>query len=535
MQLKSPLTLKGISLAATTALALLTGVAAEAKTPADTLVIAKNIDDIISFDPAEVYEPTAGEIINNTYDRLFTYKPGDYSKLVGDVVESWTASDDGLTYVFKIRSGLKFQSGNPVTAADVAFSLQRVIALNKTPAFILTQLGWTPENVKDLVVAKDPQTVQLKLSTAFAPSFVLNVLSSSVASVVDQKEALKHENNHDFGYDWLKTHSAGSGPFHIVAWKPKESAVLEVNSTFDRGKPKLKRIIYRHIPESAAQSLQLQKGDIDIARDLSADQIASLGKDSSIKVESASKVNILYLGLNQKYEPLSKPGVRQAIRWLVDYQGLSDNVFKGHWKPHQAVIGSGLAGALDDTPFKLDVAKAKQLLADAGYPNGFDLEIDSPNSSPYTEIAQSIQSTLGQAGIRVKLIQADQKQVYTKVRARGHQTVIGFWSPDYLDPHSTIEWFASNPDNTDKSTHRTSAWRNSWEIPELTKATAEALLERDAEKRQADYIDLQHKLQADSPFVVLFQETEQAATTKSVNGLVLGPSWDTPAFWLVTK
>lgn len=535
MQVQSSLLLKRLGLATATVVALLAGSSAQAKTPADTLVIAKNIDDIISFDPAEVYEPTAGEIINNAYDRLFTYKPRDYSKLIGDVAESWVASDDGLTYVLKIRKGLKFQSGNPVTAADVAFSLQRVIQLNKTPAFILTQLGWSPDNVKQQVTAPDADTVQLKLSTAFAPSFVLNVLSSSVASVVDQKEVLKHEAKNDFGYDWLKTHSAGSGPFHITAWKPKESAALEANTTYDRGKLSLKRIVYRHIPESSAQALQLQKGDIDIARDLSADQIESLSGDSNIAVQEASKVNILYLGLNQKYEPLTKPKVREAIRWLVDYQGLSDNVFKGHWRPHQAVIGSGLAGALDDVPFKLDVAKAKQLLADAGYPNGFDLEIDTPNSSPYTEIAQSIQSTFTQAGIRVKLIQADQKQVYTKVRARGHQTVIGFWSPDYLDPHSTVEWFASNPDNSDQSTHRTSAWRNAWEIPDLTKATATALLERDADKRQAEYIDIQKKLQADSPFVVLFQETEQAATGKSVQGLILGPSWDTPAFWQVSK
>jgi peptide/nickel transport system substrate-binding protein len=524
----------GVTAAAALA-ALFLAPAAEAKTPADTLVIAKNIDDLISLDPAEVYEVTGGEIINNVYDRLFTYDPKDFTKLIGGVVDSWTASDDGLTYTFKLKSGLKFQSGNPITAEDAAFSLQRVVLLDKTPAFILTQFGWTKDNVKQKVVAKDPQTLQITLDTAYSPSFVLAVLSAGVASVVDKTEALKHEENGDFGYGWLKTHSASSGAYSIVAWKPKESVALKVNPGYYRGAPKLAHILYLHVPESAAQALQLKKGDIDVARNLSADQIKSLKDDKDITVLSEPKQNFIYIGLNQKYEPLAKPGVRQAIRWLIDYQGLSDKVFSGQWKVHQAFIGSGVAGGLDDTPFKLDTAKAKQLLADAGYKDGFDLEIDTPNSSPYTEIAQSIQATFGQAGIRVKLLQADQKQVYTRVRARQHQAVIGFWSPDYLDPHSTADWFASNSDNSDAATHRNAAWRHFWAPAELTKETQAALLERDPEKRIAAYLQIQKEVQADSPFVLAFQQTEQAAVRKDVQGLVLGPSWDTPVFWQAAK
>lgn len=535
MLFKSSAKLKGLSLAAAAVLTLLSGHTATAKTPGDTLVIAKNIDDIISLDPAEVYEVTAGEIINNVYERLFTYDPKDFTKLIGGVAEEWSVSDDGLAYTLKIRKGVKFETGREVTADDAAFSLQRVVTLNKTPAFILTQLGWTPENVAQNVVAKDKSTLELKISTPFAPSFVTTVLSAGVASVIDKEVALKHEKNGDLGYEWLKTHSAASGAYHIVAWKPKESVVLEANKTFYRDQPKLKRILYRHIPESAAQGLLLKKGDVDVARNLSADQVKSLEADKDVSFVTDSKSNFLYIGLNQSYEPLTKPQVRQAIRYLVDYQGLADTVFKGQWKVHQAFIGSGVAGALEDTPFKLDVEKAKQLLADAGYKDGFDLEIDSPNSSPYTEIGQAIQATFASAGIRVKLIQADQKQVYTKIRARGHQAVIAFWSPDYLDQHSTADWFASNEDDTDNSTHRTSAWRHHWVIPELSKETAAALVERDPAKRAQDYIELQKKVQADSPFVFLFQQTEQTAFRKNVAGLVPGPSWDTPVYWQTAK
>jgi peptide/nickel transport system substrate-binding protein len=163
----------GVSLSLSTPLA-------QAATPKDTLVIAKNIDDIISLDPAEVYEPSAGEVINNVYNRLFSFKPGDFTKVVGDVAEKWTVARDGKTFTIHLRQGLTFASGHKLTAADVAFSLQRVVILGKSPAFILTQFGWTADNVKTQVTAPDDRTVVLKLSDAFAPSFLLNALSSSV-------------------------------------------------------------------------------------------------------------------------------------------------------------------------------------------------------------------------------------------------------------------------------------------------------------------------------------------------------------------
>jgi peptide/nickel transport system substrate-binding protein len=154
-----------------------------AETPKDTLVIAKQIDDIITLDPAEVFEFSGGEVIANVYDRIFTFEAEDTETLVPGVAESHTVSDDGKTITLKIRPGQKFHSGNPVTAADVAFSLQRVILLDKTPAFILSQLGWTKDNVKDLVKATDEQTVQLTITEDFGPSFVLNTLSAGVGSV----------------------------------------------------------------------------------------------------------------------------------------------------------------------------------------------------------------------------------------------------------------------------------------------------------------------------------------------------------------
>src|SRR5690606_7385690 len=120
--------------------------AVEAATPADTLVIAMSIDDVISLDPAEIFEITTSEILTSTYERLITTDTKDPTKIVPQIAESWTFSDDGKSITFKIRKGLKFASGNPLTAQDAAYSLQRAIKLDKSPAFILSQFGLTREN-----------------------------------------------------------------------------------------------------------------------------------------------------------------------------------------------------------------------------------------------------------------------------------------------------------------------------------------------------------------------------------------------------
>ena len=161
-----------------------------ADTPADTLVIAKNIDDIITLDPAEAYELTGIEVVANIYDRIMRFEPTDINKLVPGVAESYTVSDDGKTFTFKIRPGQKFASGNPMTAADAAFSLQRVVKLDKTPAFLIGQLGWTKDNVDQLVKAVDDQTFSDHHHRGFL------ALARPQPDVVGRRLGRRHEDRH---------------------------------------------------------------------------------------------------------------------------------------------------------------------------------------------------------------------------------------------------------------------------------------------------------------------------------------------------
>ena len=193
-----------------------------ASTPRDTLVMASAFDDIISLDPAEAFELSAGELMGNGYERLLRYDINDPSKLVPDLAREWSLAADGRTYTFTLKPGLRFASGNPLTAEDVVFSLQRAVLLDKTPAFILTQFGLTKANVAEKVRQTGPLTLTLETDKAFAPTLVYNCLTANVAGVVDKKLLMSREAGGDMGHAWLKTNFAGSGPLRFREWRANE-------------------------------------------------------------------------------------------------------------------------------------------------------------------------------------------------------------------------------------------------------------------------------------------------------------------------
>ena len=530
-----PLSRRVICATAAAALLACYGPAALAATPKDTLVVAFAFDDIISLDPAEVFELSGGELMGNTYDRLLRLDINDPSKLVADVAKSWTVSPDGKTFSFELKAGQKFASGNPLTAEDVVYSLQRAVMLDKSPAFILTQFGFNKTNVKDKIKQTGPLSLTIETDKAFAPTFVLNCLTADVTGIVDKKLLLTKEQSGDWGYGWLKTNYAGSGPLKIREWRANEIVALERNENHAGEKAKLARVIYRHVKEAATQRLLLEKGDIDIARNLSPQDIAALSTNKNIKLTSATKGTVYYISLNQKNPTLAKPEVREAMKWLIDYSAIGDTLIKNIGVVHQNFLPIGMLGAIKENPYKLDVAKAKALLAKAGVPNGFKVSIDMRTAQPVQGIVEAFQQTAKQAGIEVEIIPGDGKQTLTKYRARTHEMYIGQWGADYSDPHSNADTFTRNPDNSDDAKFKSLAWRNAWAIPELTKQTEAAVLERDAGKRKVMYEELQAEFRKTSPFVMLYQQTEVAAYRNNLDGLKLGPSFSSNYMFNVTK
>lgn len=506
-----------------------------AATPKDTLVLAQALDDMITLDPAESFEISTGEIMGNAYDRLLRVDPTNPAQLVGDLARSWSVSADGRTYRFELKPDLRFASGNPLGAEDAVFSLQRAVLLDKSPAFILTQLGLKKDSVLQRVVQTGPLSLSIETDRDLAPSLVYNCLTANVASVVDRRQLLSKQTNGDFGHAWLRTQYAGSGPFKILQWRPNELVALERNDQHHSVKAPLARVIVRHVKESTTQRLLLQKGDIDVARNLSPQDLDAVKANPELKLASARRGELMYLAMNQKNPHLAKPEVREALKWLIDYEGIGQTLVRNTAQVHQTFLPAGVLGSSAQKPYRLDVAKARTLLSQAGLSQGFKLTIDMRTVQPYQAITEALQQSLRHVGISLEILPGDGKQTLTRYRSRQHDLYLGSWGMDYWDPHTNADAFARNLDNADAAATKSLAWRNSWQVPDFNRRVEAAVMERDAARRTRLYQDLQGEFLKASPFAILFQVVEVAGLRANVDGLVIGPTSESTHLFNVRK
>ncbi|MEM9224445.1 MAG: ABC transporter substrate-binding protein [Pseudomonadota bacterium] len=510
---------------------------AQAQTPDNMLVIATRIDDVTSLDPAQSFEFAGSDILRNVYGHLVNFDPADLKAgFKPDIAESWTVSDDGRTITFKIREGMTFHSGNPVRAEDAAFSLQRAVKLNKTPAFILTQFGFTADNVDEMVTFDGSAgTVSITTDKAYATSFVLNCLTATVAAIVDKETVLANEVDGDLGNGWMNTNTAGSYAYRDVVWNPNESVTMTAFDDFYLDAPKMQRVIVRHVQESATQRLLLARGDIDIARNLNPEDVTGLEDDSNVKILEELRGRIMYLALQQAHPELSKPEVRQAFKYLVDYAGMQGSFLKGQWQIHQNFLPETYLGASTEEPFTYNLEEAKKLLEQAGV-SDLVIEVGVREAQERIEIAQSVQNAAAQVGITINITVGTAKQILTRYRARDLDVYLGAWGPDYPDPQTNAGTFAFNPDNS-KEANATGllAWRNSWDTGGLTPMVEAAVREQDTEKRVAMYEEIQAKFRETSPFVIMFQNSEQNGVRSNVDGFSMGGPITQAAYWQVTK
>lgn len=520
--------------------ALLTaGVAAPvaAETPPNMLVIANRIDDIKTFDPAESFEFAGADVSRNVYDKLVNFDPLNLDAgYQPALAESWEISADGKTITFTMADGHVFASGNPVTAKDAEFSLRRAVQLNKTPSFILTQFGFTAENVEQTIVAPDDKTLVLTLDKPYALSFVLNCLTATIGGIVDMQTAMANEVDGDMGNAWLRTNTAGSGPYKVVSWKPSESVLMDLNPNYGGEKPAMERVIVQHIQESATQRLQLERGDIDVARNLSPEDVAGLEKVDGVKVVDELRGRLMYFAANQKNDMLSDPKVIEALKLATDYEGMAGSFLKGQYTVHQAFLPRTFLGALEDAPFSYDIEAAKASMAASGYPDCGPIKISVRDAQERLDIAQSLQNTWGMLGCDIELIVGTGAQTLDRYRAREHDIYLGAWGPDYPDPNTNAGTFAFNPDNSDAAgATGLLAWRNAWGIPEMSEQTLAAVVENDTDKRREMYLALQAEHQQISPFGVMFQQIEQNGMRDNVQNFVAGGATTAVSYWVITK
>ncbi len=470
----------------------------------------------------------------NCYRKLIVPDAADPTRIAPDLAEKWEVSPDGMSFTFHLTQAARFESGKPVTAADVEFSLRRIVALNKTPAFIITQFGFTKDNVEELIRATDERTVVMELPTKQAPSFVLYCLSANVGCIVDKATAMAHAENNDLGNGWLKTHTAGAGPFRLTSWQASDHVIVDAspNSGIKAG---VRRIVLQHVKDPAEQLLLLRKGGVDIARDLQADQLKSIANNPDFHTDAAGQATSLYIAMNQSMPQLARPEVRQAIKWAIDYDGIAKNITPMTWIVQQSFLPRGIPGALTDQPYEQSLGRARTLMAQAGMPGGFPVTMDFISTPPFDQVAQAVQADLGQIGIKVQLLPGEQKQVITKTRARQHQLAMLVWGSDYFDPNSNAQAFCANPDDGDNSPLKILAWRSHFVNKQLTDEASEAAKQIDTAQRLAMYQDMQQQFWDVAPFAMMLQRNAVAAMRKNVTGMSMGAMPDFTRYAAVRK
>jgi peptide/nickel transport system substrate-binding protein len=492
-----------------------------AATPPDSLVMAWNIDAISTWDPAQIGEVVTSEIYSNTCDTLADFAVDDEKKVTPDLAKSWEISPDRKTITFHLQDNLKFADGSAATAGDLAWSMQRVVKLGYGNAANIKEYGFDKDNVDQRITAPDDKTLVMSFDKAYPTNLVLQAIAANnVSSLLNRKVVEKEAVNGDLGHKYLSTHTACVGPYQLMRWNAGEGVVLQATPNYWGEQPKLKRILIRHVAETGTQRLLLTQGDVDIARDLSADDLKTLDEGGQVKVEKTLKPQLFFWTFNNEDPIFKNEKVRLAMRYLIDYDGLAKSVMPYLGVPRASFVQIGAFGALDEQagqPFKLDLEKAKQLLSEAGYPNGFSASVifgTLPHSAP---IAQSVQQNAAKIGVKLNLERMANAQLFSRARGREFQSAMMAWQTSVPDAYGNASRLVFNPDNR-KEARATQypSWRAAYYDPEMNKKVEAALLEPDDNKRIALYADLQHEVMQKGPMAIMFQMYNTAGISPTV-------------------
>lgn len=492
-----------------------------------TLVLAMNMDDLMTLDLALVGETTNQLITKQTYQTLTEYSVDDFLTPLPNVAESWELSDDLTEYTFHLKAGQVFASGNPLTAADVCFSYMR--GKNMASGFYEMIAGC---EVVDDLTAK----VMLNVSSA---SFMADTANPALG-IQDSVLVKEHGGTDaedaattDTAKEWLDQNSAGSGPYIMTSWATLSEIVLVKNPNYQGDAPYYDQILIKHVSDPTVALQMLQTGDADMVPYVDYDLADMAQADPALQTYINQSLDINYLAMtsscNTEIGPESAallciPEVRKAVVAAVDYDGLIQAILRGYGVRPPSMFPIGIPGVDAAETEGRDVEKAKQYLTDAGYPDGITLDLYYPTNAVRDTIAAKIQSDLGEAGITVKLNPMEQTVYLTEMRAQKLPFCFGGWTPDYIDPIMWIDGFSDI--NTGISKRMLYDNSEAAAIGDQIVATADP----------ATRIDLINQLEAiwlqDSAFTVLYQTQSITAIRADIQGFSYHPAYMTKLYSL---
>ena len=486
----------------------------------ESVLVIGHAESTDSLDPHRGYTQTTSVILRATYQTLVTFPDDSAAEILPMLATEWTISEDGTQYTFTLNPDAVFADGDPVTAEDVVFSVQRLNNVAGSPSFL-----YAAASIAD-VAANEDGTVTFTLS-APNPAF-LAYLSNDHFSIVDSEAVIAEggsADGEDTAESFLNNTSVGSGPYVLEAWDPQVETVLVANENYWGEAPYFSRVVIQNIPEAAAQKAALESGEIDLALDLTSDQISTLEGNADIGIFRGAGNIVHFILMNGNAEqcgPSADPLVQQAVRLALDYEGYT--ALWGGITPASPMAYGLFTAYGPDHAVVRDVAAAQALLAEAGYADGLDITLEYPTFTfqgvNMDTNAQKIQSDLAEAGINVTLSPGD-LQVSLEGYRTGQQCFgYWFWGPDVLDPIDTLSFAPGGKVATERA-----LWTEEDAGEAYVELVAQARVETDPAERTVIFEQLQDWLQSNSPWAPFIQPGVQTAYRADLTGYVWHPQW----------
>lgn len=476
-----------------------------------TLNLALNTD-FKSLDPAQAGEGQTIRAVQLLYSGLLRYTGSTNSDFTGALAESWKWADDGTSITFKLRNGLVFSDGSPLTAGDVAFTFTRLLdPKTKAPyqgtySIIKGAQDFKEGKAKTVagIVVVDPQTIRFELEKP-VPYF-LNLVGLPTAGIVSKKAVEK------YGAAFAEN-PVGAGPFVLEKWTRGQELVLARNPKYYReGMPYLDKIHFKLGVSDNLQMMMLQKGEIDLIAPVASSDYASVMADPKLKSNylSAPGPRVFYIGMNVEITPFDNKLVRQALNYAVDKERLIQ-LQNGRGEIMKGIMPPWVKGYDESVrPYPYDPEKARQLLAQAGFPNGFETDFYVPDFMGQPKIAASVQSDLEKVGVKLNIKQQSYPIFRQTVKERRKVPIFALqWATDFYDPQNILSMLLSGS----TAGQQNFSWYNN---PNVNKLIEEADRTMDPAKRTELYRQAQNQIWEDAPWIFEFYGIADAVKSPKV-------------------
>jgi peptide/nickel transport system substrate-binding protein len=512
---------------------------ASAVSQTDQVIIKALAGDTQTIDPLLNLQPRGAEMVANMYDQLVTYGTytgadgqlyADVSKPEGLLAESWSVSADGLIWTWKLREGVKFHSGREMTAEDARWSFERDAKVMQPGAFNHRVVGLydagNEARVDQAIKVIDKYTLEMQFERA--TPYVPQVFANAGVTVYDS-ELMKANATPDdpWATEFLKTHDAGTGPFMLDVIEPGVQVVMKRFDEYFRGPAQISQIIYKVVPSAADRAILLQNGEIQFAEELDFNTAKQMADRGAIKLLNFATNDQLSLMMSPTRGPTADPLVRQAICYAVPREDIAEIVYFGFAEPGGGPIPIGSPGHDPEAPFyTTDVARAKELLAASGYPDGFDitLSIDGTRAT-WEQTAILIQGALAELGINVTIDKLAPANFNDQFFA-GNLPFFIWQGNSWVDEptyHFLLWWEPGSYGN-----------KIGYENPEMIEKLARAKVSTDQAERTQLFKDVQRIMLEDAPAAWLAQPNLVIATTAGIEGYIARPDQIT-RFYTITN